>query len=57
MGDSGARIVAISDHAAAALGIYRLGIDEGNAAFEMTVPDWEDLYNANLPGHRRHGAL
>jgi L-amino acid N-acyltransferase YncA len=41
-----------SVHAGPVLEIYRLGIDEGNATFEMTVPDWEDFYAAKLPGQR-----
>ncbi|HEY1914765.1 MAG TPA: GNAT family N-acetyltransferase [Streptosporangiaceae bacterium] len=53
MTEATVRTVAMSsEHAAAVLEIYRLGIDEGNATFELTVPDWEDFYNAKLPGHR-----
>jgi L-amino acid N-acyltransferase YncA len=53
MADSAVRTIAMSSvHAGPVLEIYRLGMDEGNATFEMTVPDWEDFDSAKLPGHR-----
>jgi phosphinothricin acetyltransferase len=39
-------------HAAAVLGIYQVGIDEGNATFETAAPDWEAFSAARLPDHR-----
>ncbi|MEV4524909.1 N-acetyltransferase family protein [Streptosporangium sp. NPDC049304] len=38
-------------HGAQVLDIYRLGIDEGQATFETTVPAWEHFLAAKLPGH------
>jgi L-amino acid N-acyltransferase YncA len=50
---SGVHIGAMSSsHAGQVLEIYQLGIDEGNATFELTVQAWEDFYAAKLPGHR-----
>ena len=46
-------------HAAAVLGIYQAGIDEGDATFETQAPDWPEFTAAKLPGHRfvaSHGA-
>lgn len=39
-------------HAAAVLEIYQAGIDEGNATFETTAPEWEDFDAVRLPSHR-----
>jgi phosphinothricin acetyltransferase len=39
-------------HAAAVLAIYQAGIEEGNATFETSVPDWAAFIAARLPGHR-----
>ena len=39
-------------HAAAVLAIYQAGIEEGNATFETSVPDWRDFSAARLPAHR-----
>jgi L-amino acid N-acyltransferase YncA len=41
-----------SDHAAAVLAIYQLGIDEGDATFETAVPSWIDFDAGKLPDHR-----
>ncbi|MEU3166831.1 N-acetyltransferase family protein [Streptosporangium sp. NPDC006930] len=38
-------------HGAQVLDIYRLGIDEGQATFETTVPAWEHFLAAKLPAH------
>ncbi|MFF5110993.1 GNAT family N-acetyltransferase [Streptosporangium sp. NPDC000509] len=38
-------------HGAQVLDIYRLGIDEGQATFETTVPTWEHFVAAKLPAH------
>ncbi|WP_228994823.1 GNAT family N-acetyltransferase [Streptomyces sp. DH8] len=43
-------------HAGEVLAIYRLGIEEGNATFETTVPTWPAFDAAKLPG-QRHVAL
>jgi L-amino acid N-acyltransferase YncA len=43
-------------HAAEVLAIYQAGIDEGDATFETTAPDWERFDEVKLPGHR-HVAL
>jgi phosphinothricin acetyltransferase len=40
------------EHAEQVLTIYQLGIDEGNATFETTAPDWEVFDKAKLPAHR-----
>lgn len=40
------------EHAEEVLGIYRLGIDEGNATFETAAPGWEAFDAAKLPAHR-----
>ena len=39
-------------HAAAVLGIYQAGIDEGNATFETRAPSWAQFTAAHLPDHR-----
>jgi phosphinothricin acetyltransferase len=39
------------DHADAVLAIYRAGIEEGNATFETSVPDWAAFAAARLPAH------
>jgi phosphinothricin acetyltransferase len=38
--------------AGAVLGIYRAGIEEGNATFETEVPDWAGFTAGRLAGHR-----
>jgi phosphinothricin acetyltransferase len=40
------------DHAEAVLGIYGHGIEEGQATFEVAVPDWAAFDAAKLPDHR-----
>ena len=39
-------------HVAAVLAIYRAGIEEGDATFETSAPDWAAFTAARLPGHR-----
>jgi L-amino acid N-acyltransferase YncA len=39
-------------HADAVLAIYQAGIEEGNATFETSVPEWAAFTAARLPGHR-----
>jgi L-amino acid N-acyltransferase YncA len=39
-------------HAAAVLGIYQAGINEGNATFETQAPSWAQFTAAHLPDHR-----
>lgn len=39
-------------HADEVLAIYQAGIDEGNATFETTVPDWDTFDTHRLPDHR-----
>lgn len=39
-------------HADEVLAIYQAGIDEGNATFETTVPDWDTFDTRRLPDHR-----
>jgi phosphinothricin acetyltransferase len=39
-------------HVDAVLTIYQAGIDEGEATFETTAPDWEDFNATKLPDHR-----
>jgi phosphinothricin acetyltransferase len=39
-------------HAAAVLGIYQAGIDEGDATFETRAPGWSAFVAGKLPGHR-----
>jgi phosphinothricin acetyltransferase len=39
-------------HADEVLAIYRAGIDEGDATFETTAPDWETFDAARLREHR-----
>ena len=47
------RIEAMRDeHAQAVLRIYRAGIDEGDATFETTAPDWSGFCSAHLANHR-----
>jgi L-amino acid N-acyltransferase YncA len=47
------RIEAMTDgHAAAVLGIYQAGIEEGHATFETRAPGWAEFTAARLPGHR-----
>lgn len=43
-------------HAPQVLAVYQLGIDEGNATFETTAPNWTEFDAAKLPEHR-HVAL
>ncbi|WP_435190519.1 GNAT family N-acetyltransferase [Streptomyces sp. bgisy126] len=51
--EAGVRIAPLRpEHAEQVLAIYQLGIDEGNATFETTVPTWEVFDAAKLPGHR-----
>jgi L-amino acid N-acyltransferase YncA len=51
--DGGVRIEAMADaHAAAVLAIYQAGMDEGNATFETSAPQWDTFCAARLPGHR-----
>ncbi len=40
------------DHADAVLAIYRAGIEEGDATFETTVPDWSAFSGSRLTDHR-----
>ncbi|MGO4456661.1 N-acetyltransferase family protein [Streptomyces sp. M-16] len=40
------------EHAGQVLAVYRLGIDDGNATFETSVPTWEAFDAAKLPEHR-----
>jgi L-amino acid N-acyltransferase YncA len=40
------------DHADAVLAIYRAGIEEGDATFETSAPDWAAFTAARLPAHR-----
>ncbi|MGC5013518.1 N-acetyltransferase family protein [Streptosporangium sp. DT93] len=50
---AGPRVTAMTaGHAAQVLAVYRLGIDEGHATFETTVPTWERFEAAKLPAHR-----
>ncbi|MEU7729914.1 N-acetyltransferase family protein [Streptomyces sp. NPDC040724] len=42
----------LAEHAEQVLGIYRSGIDEGNATFETQAPEWAAFDKAKLPGHR-----
>jgi phosphinothricin acetyltransferase len=47
------RVAAMTpDHAAEVLAIYQTGIDEGNATFETSAPDWAGFDAAKLPEHR-----
>jgi phosphinothricin acetyltransferase len=39
-------------HADAVLTIYQAGIEEGDATFETSVPDWAAFTAARLPAHR-----
>nr|WP_062339580.1 GNAT family N-acetyltransferase [Herbidospora sakaeratensis] len=43
-------------HADQVLAIYQLGIDEGQATFEIQAPTWPHFDAVKLPGHR-HVAL
>ncbi|MGW3505021.1 N-acetyltransferase family protein [Streptomyces globisporus] len=40
------------EHAEQVLTIYQAGVDEGNATFETTAPEWETFDAAKLPAHR-----
>ncbi|MGT2526441.1 hypothetical protein ACU4GG_03935 [Streptomyces nojiriensis] len=42
----------LPEHAEQVLGICQAGIDEGNAAFETSAPEWAAFDKAELPGHR-----
>ncbi|MFE0458288.1 GNAT family N-acetyltransferase [Kitasatospora sp. NPDC058965] len=42
-----------AEHAAEVLRIYQAGIDEGNATFETTAPDWSAFDAGKLADHRR----
>lgn len=46
----------LPEHAEQVLAIYQAGIDEGQATFETTAPDWASFDEAKLPG-QRHVAL
>jgi L-amino acid N-acyltransferase YncA len=49
----GPRIEPMRDqHAEAVLRIYQAGIDEGDATFETTAPDWSRFSANHLPAHR-----
>jgi L-amino acid N-acyltransferase YncA len=39
------------EHAAAVLGIYQAGIDEGNATFETRAPAWDEFTRDKLADH------
>ncbi|MFJ6514075.1 GNAT family N-acetyltransferase [Streptomyces sp. NPDC091406] len=41
-----------AEHAEQVLAIYQAGVDEGNATFETTAPEWETFDAAKLPAHR-----
>jgi L-amino acid N-acyltransferase YncA len=41
-----------SAHATEVLAIYQTGIEEGNATFETSAPDWPAFSAARLPAHR-----
>jgi L-amino acid N-acyltransferase YncA len=41
-----------AEHAAAVLEIYQAGVDEGNATFETSVPDWSSFDRSKLRDHR-----
>ncbi|WP_424570637.1 N-acetyltransferase family protein [Streptomyces sp. CH-036] len=41
-----------AEHAEQVLAIYQAGVDEGNATFETTAPEWETFDAAKLPEHR-----
>ncbi|MCD5317214.1 GNAT family N-acetyltransferase [Kineosporia babensis] len=40
------------EHAGQVLDIYQAGIDEGNATFETSAPDWLTFDHTKLPEHR-----
>ncbi|MDJ0463818.1 N-acetyltransferase family protein [Streptomyces sp. H27-C3] len=40
------------EHAEQVLAIHQLGIEEGNATFETTAPDWKRFDATKLPEHR-----
>lgn len=47
------RIVPLTaDHRTSVLAIYQAGIDDGNATFETSAPDWEKFDAGRLPEHR-----
>ena len=39
-------------HAVPVLAIYRVGIDEGNATFEINAPTWDNFTTTRMPAHR-----
>jgi L-amino acid N-acyltransferase YncA len=41
-----------TEHATAVIAIYQAGIEEGNATFETSAPEWEAFTAARLPAHR-----
>ena len=41
-----------AEHAGQVLAIYHACIDEGDATFETTAPDWAEFSAARLPAHR-----
>lgn len=50
---SGLRVAAMREvHAAEVLAIYQAGIDEGDATFETTAPDWPAFDAGRLAAHR-----
>jgi L-amino acid N-acyltransferase YncA len=47
------RIEAMTDaHAASVLSIYQAGIDEGNATFETSAPNWNEFNTNRMTEHR-----
>jgi len=42
----------LDEHGDQVLAIYRAGIAEGNATFELEAPAWSGFSAARLPGHR-----
>ncbi|MGN6791131.1 MAG: GNAT family N-acetyltransferase [Streptosporangiaceae bacterium] len=40
------------EHAMQVLAIYQAGIDEGDATFENSAPDWAEFTRTRLPDHR-----
>lgn len=41
-----------AEHADEVVAIYQAGIDEGDATFETTAPDWQAFDASKLPRHR-----
>ena len=41
-----------AEHAEQILAVYQLGIDEGDATFETSAPNWETFDRTHLPAHR-----